>query len=189
MDFKICINFKVTRWSSLWKKKTKDKRSTFFLPRLRVNTTVISESQTSIICSQNKLKQKKCSSAESRAQGIGLTNQFVKNEHKFSPAPSNFSVGFLVLARKLSWSDLYKSSPVEFHRFISFFLYRKNSFSTVFCESLHLLCCMLPFKDFYTYGCDHDEKQTCSEKHTCQTWIQLYAKRHFILLNGLYNEV
>lgn len=172
------------------KKKTKYKRSTFFLLRLGVNTTVICESQTSIICSQNNFKQKKkCSSAESRAQGIGLTNQFVKNEHKFSPAPSNFSVGFLVLARKLSWSDLYKSSPVEFHRFISFFLYRKNSFSTVFCESLHLLCCMLPFQDFYTYGCDHDEKQTCSEKHTCQTWIQLYAKRHFILLNVLYNEV
>ena len=117
------------------------------------------------------------------------TNRFEKNEHKFSPAPSNFSVGFLVLARKLSWSDLYKSSPVESHCFISFFLYRKNSFFTVFCESLHLLSCMLPYKDFYTYGCDHDEKQTCSEKHTCQTWIQLYAKRHFILLNGLYNEV
>ena len=50
------------------KKKTKDKRSTFFLPRLGVNTTVISESQTSIICSQNNFKQKKkCSSAESRA--------------------------------------------------------------------------------------------------------------------------
>ena len=123
------------------------------------------------------------------SEDIGLKNQFVKNEHKFSPAPSNFSVGFLVLARKLSWSDLYKSSAVESHRFISFFLYRKNSFSTVFCATLRLLCCMLPYKDFYTYGCDHDEKQTCTEKHTCQTWIQFYAKRHFILLNGLYNEV
>ena len=49
------------------KKKRKDKRSTFFLLRLGVNTTVISESRTSIICSQNNFKPKKNALARSHA--------------------------------------------------------------------------------------------------------------------------
>ena len=41
------------------KKKTKDKRSTFFLLRLKLNTTVISESQTSISIPKTLLTKRK----------------------------------------------------------------------------------------------------------------------------------
>ena len=101
---------------------------------------------------------------------------------RFSPAPSNFSVGFIVLARKLSWSDgitLYNSSPVELHRFVSFFLYRQNSFLTAsFCKNMPLLSYTLPLKDFYTYGCDDSNENKIYQ--TSEKWVHFFAKIHFL---------
>ena len=100
---------------------------------------------------------------------------------RFSPSPSNFSVGFIVLARKLSWSDSvtrYNTCPVKSLRFISFFLYRQNSFFTVFCVNMPLLSYTLPLKDFYKYGCD----DSTAENKTYQTWVHFFVKIHFLFL-------